>query len=64
MSRHPNYFGEIVAWFGVAGWRWANATAGVSVAAMCSPLFVTLLLTKVSGIPILEKSADERWGMD
>jgi steroid 5-alpha reductase family enzyme len=63
LSRHPNYFGEIVAWFGVAGVALsANATPGVSVAAMCSPLFVTLLLTKVSGIPILEKSADERWG--
>lgn len=60
-SRHPNYFGEIVLWIGVAiiaqpvlqGWQWAT---------MISPLFVALLLTKVSGIPLLEKRADEKWG--
>ena len=60
-SRHPNYFGEIVLWTGIAvmalpvltGWRWAT---------LVSPLFVTLLLTKVSGIPMLERRAEERWG--
>jgi steroid 5-alpha reductase family enzyme len=60
-SRHPNYFGEIVLWIGVAiialpvlhGWQWI---------AMISPLFVTLLLTRVSGIPLLEKKADQKWG--
>ena len=60
-SRHPNYFGEIVLWIGVAiislpvlsGWQWV---------ALISPVFVTLLLTRVSGIPLLEKKADESWG--
>ena len=62
VSRHPNYFGEILVWLGVCGVALsANASVGVSVAALASPAFVTLLLTKVSGIPILEKSADERW---
>lgn len=60
-SRHPNYFGEIVIWVGVAvialpvlqGWQWV---------ALISPLFVTLLLTKVSGVPLLEKKSNAKWG--
>jgi len=60
-SRHPNYFGEIVLWVGVAivavpvlqGWQWVT---------LISPVFVTFLLTRVSGVPLLEKRADEKWG--
>lgn len=60
-SRHPNYFGEIVLWAGIAiialpvlsGWQWAT---------LISPIFVTILLTKISGVPMLEKRADEKWG--
>lgn len=60
-SRHPNYFGEIVLWIGIAvialpvlqGWQWV---------ALISPIFVTLLITRVSGVPLLEKKADQKWG--
>ena len=60
-SRHPNYFGEIVLWVGIAiialpvlqGWQWV---------ALISPVFVTLLLTRVSGVPLLEKKSDKKWG--
>lgn len=60
-SRHPNYLGEILVWIGVAivalpaasGWQWVT---------VISPVFVVLLLTRVSGIPLLERRADERWG--
>ena len=60
-SRHPNYFGEIVLWIGIAiialpilrGWQWVT---------LVSPIFVILLLTRISGIPMLEKRADEKWG--
>lgn len=60
-SRHPNYFGEIVVWVGVfvtaapalVGWQWI---------AVLSPLFVILLLTRVSGIPLLEARAEKKWG--
>jgi len=60
-SRHPNYFGEIMLWIGIAvitlpvlqGWQWV---------ALISPVFVTVLLTRVSGVPLLEKKADQKWG--
>jgi steroid 5-alpha reductase family enzyme len=60
-SRHPNYFGEIVLWVGVAiialpvlrGWQWLT---------LISPVFITILLTRISGIPLLEARADEKWG--
>lgn len=62
-SRHPNYFGEITLWVGVAlialpelgGWQHVT---------LVSPVFVYLLLTRVSGIPILEERAEARWGDD
>lgn len=61
LSRHPNYFGEIILWVGVAiiafpvlqGWQYVT---------LLSPVFITLLLTQVSGIPPLEERADEKWG--
>jgi steroid 5-alpha reductase family enzyme len=31
---------------------------------LVSPVFVILLLTRVSGVPMLEKSAEQRWGSD
>jgi steroid 5-alpha reductase family enzyme len=60
-SRHPNYFGEITLWTGIAiialpileGWRWVT---------LISPIFVFLLLTRVSGIPLLEARGKKRWG--
>ena len=61
ISRNPNYLGEIMLWIGVAiiafpvlvGWQWLTLT---------SPLFVALLLIRVSGIPLLEKRANVKWG--
>lgn len=61
ISRHPNYAGEILLWLGVAIVA-APALRGWQYVALISPLFVTLLLTKVSGVPLLEKKADRKWG--
>ena len=63
-SRHPNYFGEILMWYGVyvASYTWL--TDRNSLIATLSPLFITFMLIGVSGIPLLEKSADKRWGKD
>jgi steroid 5-alpha reductase family enzyme len=62
-SQHPNYFGEFTLWFGILvmavplllGWSWL---------AVISPIFVYLLLTRVSGVNLLDGIAKERWGDD
>ncbi|MDF1767060.1 MAG: DUF1295 domain-containing protein [Gammaproteobacteria bacterium] len=63
ISRHPNYFGEILLWIGIAlvalpvlqGWQWVT---------LVSPVFVGFLLVKISGVPLLENIAEARWGDD
>jgi steroid 5-alpha reductase family enzyme len=62
-SRHPNYFGEIVLWTGLTVAASASLSGG-QWAAWASPVLVTLLLTRISGIPLLEARAEERWGDD
>jgi len=60
-SRHPNYFGEITLWTGMALIA-LPAFDGREFIALISPLFVLLLLTKISGIPALERRGLKRWG--
>lgn len=60
-SRHPNYFGEILLWIGVAVAAFP-VLQGWQLVTLISPFFVALLLTRVSGIPLLEQRADAKWG--
>ena len=63
ISRHPNYFGEMMIWVGMSfatipiliGWQFIT---------LISPIFVIFLLIKVSGINLLEASANDKWGAD
>jgi len=58
-SRHPNYFGEAVVWWGV--WLIALSVPGGWWTAV-SPLLITFLLLKVSGVPLLERLMEGRPG--
>ena len=62
-SRHPNYLGEILLWTGIAFFG-ISCFTGLERVAWISPIFIYLLLTKVSGIPILDQRALEKWGDD
>lgn len=60
-SRHPNYFGEAVLWWGIGltalsvPWGWAT---------LVGPLCITLLLRFVSGVPMTEERMEGRPGWD
>ena len=61
LSRHPNYFGEILLWVGMTvialptliGWQYVT---------LISPIFIYFLLTRVSGVNLLEDRANQKWG--
>ncbi|MFH2020649.1 MAG: DUF1295 domain-containing protein [archaeon] len=62
-SRHPNYFGEILCWVGVfifsvpflSEFYWLS---------IISPIYITVLLVFVTGIPPLEKSHEIKYGKE
>jgi steroid 5-alpha reductase family enzyme len=60
-SRHPNYFGEIVLWTGIAIMSFASLE-GWQYLTLISPIFTYILLVYVSGVRMLEDRADKKWG--
>lgn len=62
-SQHPNYFGEITLWFGLTLVA-LPVLSGWQLCTLISPIFVYLLLTRVSGIPLLDRLALKKWGND
>ncbi len=60
-TRHPNYFGDFCAWWGIwltcaaAGWEYAAAT-------VIGPIFLSFTLTRWSGVPLLEKGLHKSKG--
>ncbi len=59
-SRHPNYVGEILLWIGIAvialphlqSWQYLT---------LISPVFIYILLSRISGVPMLEEKSDKKW---
>lgn len=62
-SRHPNYVGEIVLWLGATIFAWSSLQGWQNITLIC-PIFVYLLLSRLSGVPLLEQKAEKRWGSD
>lgn len=63
LSRHPNYFGEMLCWWGVYVFV-AKDLGPWNAIGVIGPLSITFILLKVTGIPTLEKSAQKKWGAD
>ena len=62
-SRHPNYFGEILLWAGIATMA-TPYLSGSQWIVLLSPFFVYALLTRISGIPTLAQRGQQLWGDD
>ena len=60
-SRHPNYVGEITLWFGISIISFSNLN-GLELITLISPIFTYWLLVYVSGVNILEKNGQKKWG--
>jgi steroid 5-alpha reductase family enzyme len=59
-SRHPNYFGELTLWWGL----WMVAAPYVPRWTIVSPLWVSLLILGISGVPIMENKYDSKFAGD
>ena len=60
-SRHPNYLGEIILWFGISLISFSSLQ-GMELITLISPVFTYFLLVYVSGIRILEFNGNSKWG--
>ena len=60
-SRHPNYFGEIALWTGVALMSFSSLS-GIDFLTLISPIWTYLLLVKISGVRMLEGRGHVKWG--
>ena len=56
-SRHPNYFGESLVWWGIWCTAWA---VPYGILTIISPVLITFLLLRVSGVRLMERNIGER----
>jgi len=64
ISRHPNYFGEILLWYGLFIAAVPYFTSPFNYLSIFCPTLTALLIVKISGVPMLEKSGLKKWGDD
>ncbi len=67
-SRHPNYFGEALCWWGIwamaTGSFDANVNGSLLYISVLSPIYVCFILLFLSGVPTLEGPWDKKYGRD
>jgi steroid 5-alpha reductase family enzyme len=63
-SRHPNYFGEIIFWWGICGLGISSLETGAIGGCLLGTAFITFLLLKVSGVPMTERGMAKRRGAE
>ena len=63
LTRHPNYFGELTLWTGLAIIS-IPYLYGINYIVLTTPVLIYLLLTKVSGVNLLEEIGEKRWGSE
>jgi steroid 5-alpha reductase family enzyme len=56
-TRHPNYFGDTCVWWGIA---LVAAETGIGAIGIVGAVVMTVLLVRVSGVPMLERSMAKR----
>lgn len=64
ISRHPNYFGEILLWIGIALSAFNGTSGPRSYIVFLTPIFVAFVLVFISGIYLLEKKKDKEFAKD
>lgn len=62
ISRHPNYLGEILVWTGVYMFCFPALSWLARLVSLASPLYIAAILLFFSGVPLVEKVADKKWG--
>ena len=60
-SRHPNYLGEILVWAGIYVFVLCSLSGIDTLISLVSPLYIFIIIRFLTGVPILEKKADEKW---
>ncbi|AYC28625.1 DUF1295 domain-containing protein [Paenisporosarcina cavernae] len=58
-TRHPNYFGEATMWYGIS---FVASSVPCGWLSFISPILLTILLLKISGVPLLEKKNAQKPG--
>ena len=61
VSRHPIYSGEVVLWLGISIMA-VPVMSGLQYVSLISPVFGFMLIYYVSGVPMLERKSDKKWG--